>query len=239
MTDMRETIIETIRRNRISTTEVADAMGKSGVMTGMTATVSDIHKVGVGRALFAAFESNHAIHDQMRDVLEGEIPIVFTHECGDRAVFGDLVSKFALLYRGAEALVIDGLMRDAPKLRRERYPVWCQGYTPLGCFNRPADPFPQDNAQVHRDQVDGGIVVCDDSGVVVIPPDAATSAETLQRMEGIELQEDIWFFCLDTLKWDTKRIVCEKAYLEDDMAVLPPILREKVAQMDLNFSPRS
>jgi hypothetical protein len=29
------------------------------------------------------------------------------------------------------------------------------------------------------------------------------------------MQEDIWFFCLDTLKWDTKKIVCEKAYLKE------------------------
>ena len=31
----------------------------------------------------------------------------------------------------------------------------------------------------------------------------------------IELQEDIWSFCLDTLKWDTKKIICQKAYLEE------------------------
>lgn len=30
-----------------------------------------------------------------------------------------------------------------------------------------------------------------------------------------EMQEDIWFYCLDTLKWDTKKIVCDKAYLTE------------------------
>jgi 4-hydroxy-4-methyl-2-oxoglutarate aldolase len=29
------------------------------------------------------------------------------------------------------------------------------------------------------------------------------------------MQEDIWFFCLDTLKWDTKKIVCDKDYLKE------------------------
>ena len=37
----------------------------------------------------------------------------------------------------------------------------------------------------------------------------------LARLNHIEMQEDIWFFCLDTLKWDTKKIVCEKAYLKE------------------------
>jgi hypothetical protein len=37
--------------------------------------------------------------------------------------------------------------------------------------------------------------------------------EMLKRLHRIEMQEDIWFFCLDTLKWDTKKIVCDKAYL--------------------------
>ena len=37
----------------------------------------------------------------------------------------------------------------------------------------------------------------------------------LKKLEKIELQEDIWFFCLDTLKWDTKKIVCDKDYLKE------------------------
>jgi 4-hydroxy-4-methyl-2-oxoglutarate aldolase len=37
----------------------------------------------------------------------------------------------------------------------------------------------------------------------------------LTRLRQIEMQEDIWFFCLDTLKWDTKKIVCDRAYLTE------------------------
>ena len=35
------------------------------------------------------------------------------------------------------------------------------------------------------------------------------------RGDFIEQQEDIWFDCLDRLKWDTFDIVCLKKYLED------------------------
>ena len=43
----------------------------------------------------------------------------------------------------------------------------------------------------------------------------ALDGNMLTRLHRLEMQEDIWFFCLDTLKWDTKKIVCEKAYLQE------------------------
>lgn len=229
---MRDAIIELIRRNRISTTEVADALGKSGVMAGMRPVTPDLHCVGVGRAVFAAHESNYAVHEQVRDVQKGEVPVVVAHDCGERAIFGDLVAKFLLLYRGADAIVVDGLMRDSARLRRERMAVWCRGHTPLGCFNRPADPFPGDVAERYRAQIDGGIVVCDDAGVVIIPA-SKVNQKTHERLEYVEAQEDIWFFCLDTLKWDTKMIVCDKAYLDAEHAHrIPEELRVRLADFD-------
>jgi hypothetical protein len=65
-----------------------------------------------------------------------------------------------------------------------------------------------------RKKYEGGIAVCDDGGVTVIPPNRI-NADTLERLQQIEMQEDIWFFCLDTLKWDTKKIVCDKDYLKE------------------------
>jgi regulator of RNase E activity RraA len=137
---MHETIIEMIRRNRISTTEVADALGKTGVLPRQMAVTPDLHRVGRGRAIFAANGSNYDVHEQVRHVEDREVPVVFTHECDDRAIFGDIVAKFVTLYRGAEAIVVRGLLRDAPRLRRERFPVWCEGFTPLGAVNERREP---------------------------------------------------------------------------------------------------
>lgn len=212
MSQIRDEIVDYIKRNRMSSTEVADALGKRGVLTHVHAIVPDQHRVGPVRCVFTAFESNFSLHEQVRDVQEGEVVLAFCHECKDRAVLGDLVSRFVLLYRGAEAIVVDGLVRDAARLRRERYAVWAKGVTPLGCYNRPSNPFPDHLAQELRAQVDGGVAVCDDGGVVVIPP-ADLNREMLDRLARIEMQEDIWFYCLNTLKWDTKQIVCDRAYL--------------------------
>ena len=55
-------------------------------------------------------------------------------------------------------------------------------------------------------------MVCDDSGVVTIPKDIIDE-NLLTKLKFIEFQEDIWFYCMDTLKMSTFDIVCLKKYL--------------------------
>jgi 4-hydroxy-4-methyl-2-oxoglutarate aldolase len=224
-----EEILRFIQRNRVSTTEVTDALGKAGELRGIFPLTQDQHKVGKVRCVFASFNSNYAVHEQIRDVEEGEIVIVFAHECDGRAILGDLIAKFIIMYRGAEALVVNGAVRDAARLRRERYPIWAKEITPLGCFNTPTEPFPQLKAEELRRNYEGGIAVCDDGGVVVIPPNQVND-ELLEKLQRIELQEDVWYYCLNTLKWDTKRIVCDKEYLTNT-EILPDAYKEKLAQL--------
>ena len=54
-------------------------------------------------------------------------------------------------------------------------------------------------------------MVCDDSGVVIIPKEQITE-DMLQKLIAIEEQEDIWFDCIDRRKWDTFDTVCLKKY---------------------------
>ena len=136
------------------------------------------------------------------------------YQCNNLAIIGDLITKYTLLYRGAEAVVVQGMVRDAAKLRREGFSVWSDGVSPLGCHNRPTESYPKELEFEMRKKYEGGIAVCDDGGVTVIPPNRI-NADTLERLQQIEMQEDIWFFCLDTLKWDTKKIVCDKDYLKE------------------------
>lgn len=207
-------ILDFCMENRVSTTEVADALGKSGVLPKVGPISFNQYRAGPVRAVFTAHNSNYAVHEQIRDVKKGEVVIIFTHQCDDRAIIGDLIAKFTLLYKGAAALVVQGMVRDAAALRRQGYAVWSDGVSPLGCFNEPGDPYPKDIEEKMRADYEGGIAVCDDGGVTVIPRDKL-DADMLARLRRIEMQEDIWFFCLDTLKWDTKKIVCDKAYLTE------------------------
>jgi 4-hydroxy-4-methyl-2-oxoglutarate aldolase len=229
LTPIARQIIDLIKLNRISTTEVADALGKRHVMGGLQPVTNDLHCVGPVRPVFVAFNTNYGIHDQVRSVQPDEVVVVFTHECAGRAIFGDLVARFVTLYGRAAAIAVDGLVRDAARLRRERYPIWCKGVTPLGCYNIQGKPFPQEAEEKIRQDVEGGIAVCDDGGVVVIPA-AEVNESTLEKLEKIELQEDIWYYCLNVLKWDTKKIVVDRDYLKEP-GILPAAYAESIKSL--------
>ena len=229
--DFAQKIIDYCMENRVSTTEVADALGKSGVIPHMIAVTQDLYRVGPVRPVFAANISNYLVHEQVRDVQKGEVVIIFTYNCEERAIIGELIAKYILLYRGAAAVIVKGLVRDGAALRRQRYAVWSEGFSPLGCFNAKNGEFPAELEAEIRAKYEGGIAICDDGGVTVIPPQMVNE-QMYNQLHKIEVQEDIWFFCLDTLKWDTKKIVCDKAYLtEQDLLSLKHI--ESLRDLDV------
>lgn len=211
---LKKQIIEYIKSNRVSTTEVADALNKTGALENVMPVTCNRHEVGVIRCIFASFGSNYHVHEQIKALQENEIALIITHECENKAVLGELVSKYCLLYRGVKAIVIDGLVRDISAIKRQSMNVWCKGTTPIGCVNQDKGLFPAEKETYYRNKYDGAIAVCDDGGVVIIENEKINE-NILQRLHYIEVQEDIWFFCLDTLKWDTKKIVCDKAYLTE------------------------
>ncbi len=210
--NIKEKIIDYCVKNRISTTEVADALGKKGVYDGIKPMIQGKYCVGEINTVFAGFKSNYQIHEKIREIKEGSIVMIFTHNCENRAVIGDLISKFLILYRGAKAVIVDGLVRDIASIKRENFPVWSKGYTPLGCHNRKTELFPLEKQKEIEESYNGAIAVCDDGGVTIIK-NHFINQSTLDNLAKIEMQEDIWFYCLDTLKWDTKQIVCDKKYL--------------------------
>ena len=218
-------MIRTIKRNKISTTEVADCLGKTGAIP----DVGPINKrhFCVGR-VFMAYgynESNWELHEQLQNVREGDVVVVESHNCKKRAAFGELVSKYLLLYKGAVAVVVNGYMRDAHRLLKENFPVWCKGVTPIGYMNvKNEEPLDPEIIANWKEKYDNAIAVCDDAGVVIIPSNKINE-EFLRKLDFIELQEDIWFYCIDTKKWTTYDTVCLKKYLDTEL--LPPELKEK------------
>lgn len=216
--DCKEKAIELIEENRISTTEVGDVLGKMGQVEGVHALNRGMFKVGEVKMIYAINNSNYEVHKQLdeSDDFKGKILFVYNVNC-DRAVFGDLVSKYILLYKKAKAIVITGKLRDAHTLIKENYPIWLQDVSPIGCVNRVNGPeIDAAFLEELKEKYDGSIMVCDDSGVVMIPKDKIDE-KLLTKLEFIEFQEDIWFYCVDTLKMSTFETVCQKKYLEGDL----------------------
>lgn len=213
---IKDDIIDYIRRNRCSTTEVADCMGKSGVISGVSAINKRHFRAGTVKWVYAHNNSNWSLHEQIRDVREGEVVLVSAFSCDNRGVLGELVTKYLTLYKQAAAIVVLGKLRDAHKLTKENYPIWSEGFNPAGCFNTNVElDVDEKEFARHKSLYENSIAVCDDGGVVIIPKELHT-AEFLQKLEAIEEQEDIWFECLDRRKWDTFDIVCKKRYLEEN-----------------------
>lgn len=207
-------IIKFIKTNRVSTTELADCMNKTGAIEDVYAMNKGHFRVGKVFWVYAYNESNWEIHEQISDVPEGSILIVEGYNCNNRAIFGQLVSKFLMLYRQVNAIVVRGKLRDVPHLIKENWPIWYQGPTPIGCFNRKNEtPFDEAIIKERKKYFDNAIAVCDDSGVVVIPSHLH-SEEFIKKLELIEQQEDVWFDCIDRLKWNTFDTVCLKKYLD-------------------------
>ncbi len=211
-----EEIIHKIRQNRISTTEVADCMNKTGLLSERLYALNARHfKVGRVKWTYAINESNWEHHEQVADIDPGFVVITEPFNCGERAIFGDLVTKYLMLYRQCEALVVLGKLRDIPHLIKENYPIWLEGVSPVGCFNTKSEKgLDQSLIDQRRALYDDSIAVCDDSGVVIIPKELHTE-EFLKKLDWIEEQEDIWFDCIDRRKWSTYDTVCLKKYLNE------------------------
>jgi len=209
--------IELIQANKISSTEVSDVLGKKGLVEGVHALNPGQFVAGEVAFIYAVNDSNYEVHRQLADAdLKGKIVFVYNVNCS-RAIFGSLVAKYILLYKGAKAIVVNGRLRDAHTLIKEKYQIWLEDVCPIGCVNCPnGEDLPVEEYERLKAKYEGSIMVCDDSGVVMIPKDKIDE-KLLTKLEFIEFQEDIWFYCVDTLKMSTFDTVCMKKYLDGDI----------------------
>jgi len=95
--DYKERIIGYIKRNRVSSTEVADCLGKTGALPGVTPVNRGHFAVGNVYWTYAYGETNWHVHDQIQDVAEDDVVLTEVFECADRAIYGDLVAKYLIL----------------------------------------------------------------------------------------------------------------------------------------------
>lgn len=231
---IKQKALDMIEANKISSTEIGDVLGKTGQIEGVHALNAGMFKAGEVKVIYAINNSNYEVHKQLAesDDIKDKILFVYNVNC-DRAIFGDLVSKYIMLYKRAKAIVINGKLRDAHTLIKEKYPIWLEDVSPIGCVNKINGPeIDPTLLKEIQSKYDGSIMVCDDSGVVMIPKDKIDE-KLLTKLEFIEFQEDIWFYCVDTLKMSTYDTVCLKKYLEGDL--IDKKLLDKLTEFQKNI----
>ncbi len=233
---MKTKIIHYIQKNKISSVEVSDALAKSGVLDRLTPINEGQFVVGEVEYVYTCHNSNWDLHKQIESIKENRIVFVDTFDCDNRAVLGDIVSKYLVLYKHAKAIVVNGLVRDVHRLKKENYPIWSLGSTPLGCYNKEVqiDYRLQKKIDQRKRTFQDAVLVADDSGCTLIE-NKLINHELYEKLEFIELQEDIWYFCIDTLKMSTYETICLKQYLDGDREILPTVLKNKLRHFENTF----
>jgi 4-hydroxy-4-methyl-2-oxoglutarate aldolase len=231
--NLENRILNIINRNRISSTEVADVLGKTGVLDGVYIYNQGQFCAGVTKYIYTYGESNYYLHEQIQDLPEDCVVYIDAINCSTRAIFGHLVSKYLYLYKRVKGIVVNGYIRDAHRIRKDDFPIWIRGTNPVGCFNEKVslDNETSKAIQKQKERFEGSMLICDDSGCTLVEKNKINE-DLHKKLEFIELQEDIWYYCVDTLKWSTYDTICLKKYLTDPTA-LPPILKERLKQFKI------
>lgn len=216
MNNIKQQIIESIRTNHMSTEEIGDVLGKTGVVEDVFPVASGLYTVGEIQYIYAHSNTNWPVHEQIRSLEPGKVLFVDAIEVDDYAIFGELVSMYIIDKCKVPAIVVNGKMRDLEGLKKRNFAVWCKGITPMGCFNKNIQPTENiiEQAELRRAKFDGAILVADDSGVVVIPKEEI-SEKMLDRLSLMREQEKIWFDCVENKGWNTYDTVCLKKYKDE------------------------
>ncbi len=177
----------------LDTTSVSDAMDKLGLAAGCHGIKPVAGGVRcVGRAFTVKSRACGAVErgtvgDFMDDVKPGEVIVIDNAGRTDCTVWGDIMTVLASR-KGIAGTVIDGVCRDVPKIRDLAYPVFTRDvYMMTGKDRVELEAI---NAPVNiagRQVRPGDIVLCDDSGVVIVP--ASRAQEVLEIAQQIDRTE--------------------------------------------------
>lgn len=178
---MRRPAAATVEMYRqFTTADISDALNRLYTMSSeIKNQINDEAIVGPACTVKVFPGDNLMVHKALDIAQPGDIVVVDTSGTAATAVLGDLVASKAK-YRGIQAFVVDGLIRDLPAMREVGLPVFARGITPIGPLHRgPGEiNFPINCGGIVV--TPGDIVVGDRNGVVVVRGDFAE--EILRRL---------------------------------------------------------
>jgi 4-hydroxy-4-methyl-2-oxoglutarate aldolase len=162
----------------MDTTCISDAMDRLGIRCGCEGILPLFPGArAVGTAFTVRYRPCGAVKgtvgDFLDDVAPGQVVVI---DNGGRiygTVWGDIMTVYAQK-RSIAGTVIDGVCRDLPRVLSARYPLFTKGrFMVTGKDRVELDgvniPVAISDVQVRPDD----IVICDDTGVVVVPAERA------------------------------------------------------------------
>ena len=133
---------------------------------------------------------NLMVHAVLDVAQPGDVVVIDAGGTSVNATLGNLVCAKAQ-HRGIAGFVIDGYVRDLPKIEALGFPVWARGGTTTGPWhNGPGEiNYPVSCGGVVVSP--GDVIVADAAGVVVVPRDDAE--EILARLRTFEGKNERYF----------------------------------------------
>lgn len=185
---MKDKILGFINDNDLSSSDVADALGRAGHVRWVRPLNRGFRAVGEVEYLFAWYGSTWHTHKDLAAVAPNRILYIDDHCCEMRAVLGHLMAEYAFTHKKALALVVNGNIRDVEKMGN--MPIWHRGASPVVCQKR--KPIDEPDVDLERRKYQGGVMVCDDTGCTLIPPYLLTE-QTLANLFVIRDREADWY----------------------------------------------
>jgi 4-hydroxy-4-methyl-2-oxoglutarate aldolase len=114
-----------------------------------------------------------------------DVYVISSGGATDVALWGELLSTIAIA-RGAVGAVCDGYVRDSAKVRALGFPVFARGTVPLDIHGRlevvgHGSPVSIDGIEISH----GDLLVADDDGVVVVPPEIEEAVLASAHEKGV------------------------------------------------------
>lgn len=180
---------------------VSDAMEmlhlRRSVITGLRCTVTDVTAVGSALTIRQLVKHASSTHSQrlvrhpeiLRTVaMPGQFIVLDAGGFEDLSSWGELHSKFSVEL-GLSGLLIDGCVRDAAKIRKAGFPVYCRGFTPIKSQWDYETVSVHEPVMIGRVQIrQGDIVIADEDGAIVVPVERAT--EVFDMALSIQAKEE-------------------------------------------------
>ncbi|MFI6603501.1 hypothetical protein ACIBHX_45335 [Nonomuraea sp. NPDC050536] len=121
-------------------------------------------------------EKHTALWEVLEVVEPGDVLVVQAFGSPFSGCFGDMLVRY-FQRKGGAGIVVDGYIRDAPRVRQLGVPIWCRGTTPHYASQSELFPWAYDVPVAVGGVLclPGDLVVADDDGAVVVPAGKAAA----------------------------------------------------------------
>jgi regulator of RNase E activity RraA len=115
-------------------------------------------------------EKHTALWHVLEVIEPGDVLVVQAFGSPFSGCFGDMLVRY-FKRKGGAGIVVDGYIRDAPRVRELGVPIWCRGATPHYASQSELFPWGYDVPVAVGGVLclPGDVVVADDDGAVVVP----------------------------------------------------------------------